>query len=358
MKFITPNKEYVDQAIKLVVYSYENEKEFCKSLPSVNSNDFQFCKNTLIENLSSFFESKKGTLAVTDDDVLAGFIFFPFDNIDGFFSDALGAYSPLSANAFFDTRNFLGGMSREKVASMLIQKEISRLSQTKHSSFAITLNAHDTSIREVFNINGFGTRCADLIKIVQPRSFKPYYKNEKLEIKKISIIELKDEKNKDILEQIFSLYLQLENHMISPPIFLNKGISSLDAFVEKEINRNTTFYYIENQNEIILGYTSIGYEGENWISNSLCGNKKMASICGAIIDKNHRGSFIDIETSKKTSIAEQLIFYIENELVKTGIQYFGVDCETINPTAINFWPKYFEVNTYSMHRIIDERNIF
>lgn len=357
MKFLKPNKEYVNQAVNLVIHSYENEKKVCQSLPSVNSDDFELCKNTLIENLSSFFEMQKGTIAVTDDNTLSGFIVFPYDNINGFFSNGIGAYCPLLANAFSDTQNFSGGMSREKVASYLLQNEIERLSKIKHSSFAITLNAHDTSIIDVFNMNGFGKRCSDLIKTVQSRNVDSFYKNEKLKFDKISINELKDEKNKDKLEQMFSLSLLLENHLIGSPVFLNKEIPNLDAFIEKETDKNSTFYYAENQNGKLLGYISIGHEGENWISNSLCENRKMVSICGAITDNNYRGSFISTKTNKKTSIAEQILFYIENELSKTGIQYFGVDCETINPSAINFWSKYFETNTFSMHRIIDARNI-
>ena len=31
------------------------------------------------------------------------------------------------------------------------------------------------------------------------------------------------------------------------------------------------------------------------------------------------------------------------------------DCETLNPTALNFWGKYFDPYTYSFARRIDER---
>lgn len=40
---------------------------------------------------------------------------------------------------------------------------------------------------------------------------------------------------------------------------------------------------------------------------------------------------------------------------KEGKEYIGVDCETLNPTALRFWSKYFEKYTYSYARRIDER---
>ena len=41
----------------------------------------------------------------------------------------------------------------------------------------------------------------------------------------------------------------------------------------------------------------------------------------------------------------------ENE----GKEYLGVDYETLNPTALRFWDKYFQNYTYSYVRRIDER---
>ena len=37
------------------------------------------------------------------------------------------------------------------------------------------------------------------------------------------------------------------------------------------------------------------------------------------------------------------------------MKYIGVDCETLNPTALRFWNKYFDSYTYSYARRIDER---
>lgn len=40
---------------------------------------------------------------------------------------------------------------------------------------------------------------------------------------------------------------------------------------------------------------------------------------------------------------------------RSGKTHLGVDYETVNPTALYFWTKYFTPYTYSYIRRIDER---
>ena len=71
----------------------------------------------------------------------------------------------------------------------------------------------------------------------------------------------------------------------------------------------------------------------------------MKNICGAYFDKNERGK----------GIAQGLLGFICDILKKEGMTHLGVDCETMNPTALRFWNKYFIPYTYSYARRIDER---
>ena len=54
-------------------------------------------------------------------------------------------------------------------------------------------------------------------------------------------------------------------------------------------------------------------------------------------------------------MAQALLAFIVDTLKTEGVTHLGVDCETLNPTALNFWGKYFETYTYSFARRIDER---
>ena len=71
----------------------------------------------------------------------------------------------------------------------------------------------------------------------------------------------------------------------------------------------------------------------------------ISNICGAYVDPEYRG----------TGVADMLLEYVCEVCEKEGMEYLGVDCETLNPTALRFWRKYFSNYTYGYSRRIDER---
>ncbi|MGN1181187.1 MAG: GNAT family N-acetyltransferase, partial [Suilimivivens sp.] len=62
-----------------------------------------------------------------------------------------------------------------------------------------------------------------------------------------------------------------------------------------------------------------------------------------------------LEEYRSKGVAKQLLDAMARRCMKEGKSYLGVDYETINPTALRFWTKYFEPYTYSFIRRIDER---
>ena len=90
-----------------------------------------------------------------------------------------------------------------------------------------------------------------------------------------------------------------------------------------------------------IGFISVDVTAENFITE----HDKMANICGAYFDESCRGK----------GIAQALLSHIRDTLSGEGITHLGVDCETMNPTALNFWGKYFTPYTYSFARRLDER---
>lgn len=91
----------------------------------------------------------------------------------------------------------------------------------------------------------------------------------------------------------------------------------------------------------IIGYMAFDNEGETFVSE----NSKMMNICGAYVEKKYRN----------TNVAPSLVEYMCRICEQEGYEYLGVDCETLNPTALRFWGKYFQNYTYSYNRRIDER---
>lgn len=77
----------------------------------------------------------------------------------------------------------------------------------------------------------------------------------------------------------------------------------------------------------VAGFISISSEGETYFDPSLRG----------------------------TGIPQLLLNHVCKTVQDEGKKIIGVDYETLNPTALNFWTKYFKPYTYSFARRIDER---
>jgi GNAT superfamily N-acetyltransferase len=70
----------------------------------------------------------------------------------------------------------------------------------------------------------------------------------------------------------------------------------------------------------------------------------MRNICGAFLIEEYRGR----------GIYQNLLQVVLTILRKEGVRRIGVDFETTNPTALNFWTKYFDCYTHSFARRIDD----
>lgn len=90
-----------------------------------------------------------------------------------------------------------------------------------------------------------------------------------------------------------------------------------------------------------VGYMAVDEEGETFVML----REDMLNICGAYVRKEFRSA----------GVAKQLLDAAVSMAQERGKTYLGVDYETVNPTALHFWTKYFTPYTYSYIRRIDER---
>ena len=61
------------------------------------------------------------------------------------------------------------------------------------------------------------------------------------------------------------------------------------------------------------------------------------------------------ESYRKQGIAQQLLGYVCRVCEGEGKRYLGVDCATLNQTALRLWGKYLDAYNSSYIRRIDER---
>ena len=308
-------EKHIDEAVKLALAELENERKYCPDLPRED-----FSKH--LAGILHWLSSQPFGKAAIDDGKLVGYLIFagPWD---GFFGDVKGVFSPLGGSAFsYDYKN------RDRLASMLFASISEEFVKQGIFSCALSRYAHDEEIAKSFVLNGFGIRCSDFVREIsefdlQNNSCEVVFKE--LPVDKFAAVE--------------HLQRGLHRHLAGAPVFFPSD--DFDEWFKNWIKRETMRIFAAETDGRIIGFISIDDNAENFITE----HDTMKNICGAYFDENYRGS----------GIAQNLLSFIADTLKTEGLTHLGVDCETLNPTALNFWGKYFETYTYSFARRIDER---
>ena len=314
MTFLKPDSSHVPQAVALAYKSY---------LKQSATSPFPVCDAVvqLEQGISALFE--KGTcLAVMDDSHMLGYLGFR-SPIEGFFGNCKGAYSPLYGSAMIENEH------SGKLLSLLFEQLAADLSKQGVTSYALTKYADDTPAGQSLVLNGFGIRCGDSINTLSALAdaLPPF--------SDCSVRELSYHEG----NVLFPLFEGLCGHLLGSPTFFPTKPMTPERFQSHYLNGNRFFVAYDGENPI--GYIKLSDEGENFITL----HQSMLNISGAYVLPQYRGQ----------QISQAILSYIVNALQQEGYTHLGVDCETVNPTALHFWGKYFTPYTYSYHRRIDER---
>lgn len=315
MKIVKAEEIHVEEAVKLAMVEYKNECRQVKQLPEID------VTNQLRELITGLFRKNYGVVAMIEGE-MTGYLAFtgPFD---GHFGTCRGAYSPLGGNAF-------AGNDRSKLCSKLLAAGMEQLlKEAQVTSFALSRYANDPFVDRSLVLNGFGIRCSDAVMDLNE------FEISKTSHGELAFTELFDEEKRRILDLRYGLV----KHLFCSPAFYPTDIRQFLMKLPKEKSR----IFAALKEEEVIGFLAIQDEGETFISET----DSMKNICGAFVKEEYRGKHV----------ADDLLFYVCNVCKREGIHYLGVDCETLNPTALRFWGKHFKNYTYSYHRRIDERVI-
>lgn len=304
--------KYVEEAVEIAVKEYEAEYLKC---PQLIRKDI---RNEVRELITEIFEHGFGKVAIDEGKVIGYLAFWgPFD---GFFGLVKGCFSPLGCSGF-------SGDHRNKLASQLFEAVSREQIKNNICAYALSRYAHDEEVGKSFVFNGFGIRCSDAIMKLSERAFT---QNETLEI-------ICKEADREERKQIIELKKGITKHLSQAPAFFP---TSLENFFSEEENEEGRIFIAKDKDEVI-GYIKVMEEGETFLTD----DSNMYSLGSTFVREDYRGQ----------KVAERLLEYICQTIEKEGKTYLGVDCETLNPTALRFWGKYFDNYTYSYIRRLDER---
>lgn len=309
-------EKHIYDAVKLALAELSAQRQHCPDIPNEDYTE-------KLAGMLHWLSSQSYGKAAVQGGKLIGYLLFagPWD---GFFGNVKGVFSPLSASAFSYEHT-----DRSRLASQLFQHVADDFVSDGVYSVAVCRFAHDEETARSFVLNGFGIRCSDAVckldemNLVAPAnaSFSELSREEFIKIK--------------------PLELGLVRHLEKAPVFYPTDMSDPDSWFDWWSGREGLRIFAAESDGKAIGFIAVTTDGENYITES----DHMANICGAYFDKAYRGN----------GLAHELLAYICRTLKSEGMTHLGVDCETMNPTALNFWGKYFTNYTYSFARRIDER---
>lgn len=295
----------------LALAGYEEERRKVAFLPA---------KPPALE-LSSFAKNGLG-VAAYENGRMAGFLCCtnPFDH--AFRStNVCGVFSPMGANAAVP-------VNREKIYAAMYQSAARKWVLAGAVSHGICLYAHDTASQRQFFRYGFGLRCVDSIRLMVPDECHPC---GEYEVRELAI---------DEYQRVYPLYQKLNEFFCSSPIFINRDLESQKDFCDACERDHLRYFAAISQGEM-CAYLEISGSGETVLSE----NPGYQHVSSAFCLESHRGK----------GLYRNLLNYTIGILQKEGYTHLGVDFESLNPAASNFWSKHFAAYTHGVVRRIDER---
>lgn len=265
-------------------------------------------------------------VAAVENGRLVGYLcaYGPFKGMFGtwgtcFEEQFVGVFSPIHAHA-------VAADAPPKTWQRMYQAAAEKWVQAGAAHHAIALYEHDALAKAALFRYGFGQRCADAIRLVEPIGAAP--------VPGVTCCELPV----GSAEMVRELRRGLDVHLCQSPCFMARTDEGRHAWLETVKHRDSRLFVAMAAGEVI-SFIEVTKAGENFLTE----RPEMRNICGAYCLPEWRG----------TGVSKLLLDYVLQTLQAEGMRYLGVDYETMNPTAAGFWEKYFATYTASLVRRVD-----
>ena len=306
---------HIPEAVALAQAAYAHER---RHTPALTVDDVS---GTLTAAIGELVRHGRGVAAVVDGH-LAGYLAL-HGPIGGFFGSGTGCFAPLHGHA-------ATGPDPARLSSLLFQNAAEMMTVHGVDTFAVSTYAHDRAAATAFSLNGFGIRNADAIRDLDhadPIACRP--------TPGIAFTEIAWADTADLLP----LKNGLVHHLHRSPTFVAASVFSAERFAALCARRRSRFF-VARDGDAPIAYMEVVDKGENILTVA----QDMRNICGAFLADEYRGR----------GISQSLLRLALGTLRSEGIRRVGVDFETMNPTALHFWTKYFAVYAHSYARRIDD----
>lgn len=312
-KYEPISEKHVDEAIDLVLSSYDEEK---KAIPFLPNHDgfLDYLRNSI----KVLFDKGIGLAAIHDGKLMGYITGFEVNQL---FGKCKGIWSPLYGHG---VKKEYGGDLYNELYKRVSEIWVKRSCMTH----GIALFAHDKKTLDTWFWLGFGLRCVDAIQKVEPISIN----NSDVVVRKAKI---------EDIPAMSALSGKLNQHLNAPPLFMPRTVNNPTAHLTKWLQQDNHHLWVAYHNEVPIGYMAIQPNAETFIVE----DPNVMNITKAYVCEN----------SRKSGIGAILLNEIQKWLLDNNYSLCGVDFESFNIEGSRFWTKHFIPYTHSVVRRIDER---
>lgn len=296
---------HLPQARALAERHLHRERRMVAALPEEAIPDLAYLANGL-------------GVAALEGDTLVGYL-GAVGPIEGMFGTrAAGVFSPLEAHGVAE--------DSPRLWQRLLQAAQQKWVAAGAAYHAAALYAHDEAAKQALFACGFGQRCADAIR---PAALlgAPLVEGVRC------ILLPRGEE-----ARVRTMRQALDRHLRQSPCFQASNDDTCAAWIawaEKRASR----LFAALAGEEPIAFIEVMAGGENFLTEG----DGMQNICGAYCVPDWRGK----------GVSRMLLDKVLHTLQEEGTQLLGVDYETMNLTAANFWQKDFTPYTASLVRRVD-----
>lgn len=250
--------------------------------------------------------------------------------VEKFFGSAAGTFIPLYGHGTVKE-------NRKRIYQMLYTYASDVWVKQGQINHLLTLFCETQDSVDTWVSLGSGNRCVDAI--CKAEDIKVHIKSNQ-QIPTISIVKATN----DRLDHIKSLCYADHLQYCQAPSFIYIESKTEEEVMNEfsnwmcEENRHLWIAYDNNE---AVGYMRLAESGESFISRA----PEMMNITGGYVKPDFRNK----------GTADLLLSELAAWSIENGYSLCGVDFESANVSANNFWSRYFTPYTFSMLRKIDDR---
>lgn len=309
MTLTTITNKHIPELMTLVQAKLDVAYETYPELPHKLDHELE-------DKLTWILQEHEGYAILSEEGKIKGFMASIF--LEDLFYKEKGVFTPEWAHNL--------EMCSKSTGLMLLDTLYKRMVEKAYSQHALSLMHYASGPKDYLFDHGYGSRCMDGIRLIESV--------ETVSTGKFQIVEGTIED----LKPVADLLRDHHNHLASYPTYVGFDYGEPRTIIRTWLEDDRVSLWLLKMGELTIGMMKT-VDGKGGGSD-ICWDHETLGIETTQLMPAYRGR----------GLMKEMIHHANNYAMYKGFKRLAVDWETINPTANDFWPKYFRRTVRSLVR--------